>query len=61
MAKAPLIPPPDTIDPHAPPEAPPPAWPNEQSAPCGPEYAPPPPDVGTPDTAPQERPCPEGD
>lgn len=56
MNPPPLIPPPDTIDPHAPPETPPPASPDEWHTPGGPEYAPPPPDISTPDTAPLEQP-----
>lgn len=48
MAKQPLIPPPDTIDPRAPAEAPPPSWPGEQER-GAPELEPPVPDRIQPD------------
>ncbi|MBA16579.1 MAG: hypothetical protein CMN73_09525 [Sphingomonas sp.] len=56
MASQPLIPPPDTIDPHAPPESPPPAWPGE-TAPGMPEYSPPQPDRDSPEPGVPEWPA----
>ncbi|MES1975156.1 MAG: hypothetical protein V4472_22075 [Pseudomonadota bacterium] len=51
-------PPPDTIDPHAPPESPPQVWPAEEPAPAAPDIIAPPPDRDFPDEAPGEVPAP---
>ena len=58
MTRQPIEPAPDTIDPHAPAEAPATACPPESPGPCEPEYVCPPDPDYTPDAAPPERPEP---
>lgn len=58
MTDKPIEPAPDTIDPHAPPEAPAIACPPEGPGKCEPEFVCPPDSDGTPDTAPTESPPP---
>jgi hypothetical protein len=59
MTRKPIEPAPDTIDPHAPPEAPAIACPTEAPGTCSPEYSCPPSPSYTPDSSPIERPTPE--
>lgn len=61
MPRTPVAPPPDTIEPHAPPEAPCTNCPPEQPGPAGPEYTPPPDPTYSPDVAPPETPAPDFD
>lgn len=56
MPHKPVSPGPDTIDPHAPAEAPCTPSPTEQPGRCAPEHVCPPDPSYTPDSAPQERP-----
>lgn len=56
MPRQPIAPPPDTIAPHAPAEAPRIDAPGEQPAPGAPEHVCPPDPSYTPDTAPLEQP-----
>lgn len=58
MTGKPIEPAPDTIDPHAPLEAPAIACPPEGPSPCTPEFVCPPDPSDTPDAAPVERPLP---
>jgi len=58
MTNKPVEPAPDTIDPHAPPEAPAIVCPPEGPGPCQPEYTSPGEPTYTPDSAPMENPTP---
>ena len=58
MTSKPIEPAPDTIDPHAPPEAPAIACPPEGPGRCEPEFTCPPDPSDTPDSAPVEAPLP---